>query len=260
MVRLGILMMQDKNDMNYISKANYEWLTAAGIELIPILSTCTGAEAAAYFEYIHGFYISPGFAGEHEHPQILRLIRTFMVMAEKERDYFPVWGTCFGMQQLMLYVSRLSGLDSFNSRDYYNKIFGNITVNDYKGSRLLNAAPPRFFQTYLPWFNHGEGLTVSQFVSNRALTKKFQLLAKTHDRAGKEYVALIEARDRPWYGCQFHPEYHTPIRETMWIAQFIRSECEKSTHTGFLPRPIPVLRTRTCVSQTGKVQCLTDTS
>ena len=150
MVRLGILMMQDKNDLNYISKANYEWLTAAGIELIPILSTCTGAEAAAYFEYIHRFYISPGFAGEHEHPQILRLIRTFMVMAEKERDYFPVWGTCFGMQQLMLYVSLLSGLDSFNSRDYYNKIYGNITVNDYKGSRLLNAAPPRFFQTYLP--------------------------------------------------------------------------------------------------------------
>jgi len=259
MPRLGIILM-DIDDAQYMETATHTWLTAAGIELVPILSTCTGAEAAAYFQYIHGLYLHPGFAGGTVSPAVIRLMNTFMAMAEKETDYFPVWGTCFGMQQMMTYIGGLSGLNSFDSKDYYKRVHGSVSLSNINVSRLLKAAPAKFIHDhYLPWFNHEEGLTVARFMSNPALSKTFRILAKAHDRTGKEYVALIEGKDKPWYGCQFHPEYHKPLHETLWLATFIKAECAKSTHTGFLPKPAPRLYPGTCTSKHGALVCLKTT-
>lgn len=249
----------DIDNDHYMETATHTWLTAAGIEIVPILSTCTGAEAAAYFEYIHGLYLHPGFAGGTASQAVIRLMRTFMEMAtaaHKAGDYFPVWGTCFGMQQMMTYVGGLSGLNSFDSKDYYKRVHGSISLSK-KASRLLNAAPAKFIhEHYLPWFNHQEGLTVARFESNKALKTTFNILAKAHDRTGKEYVALIEGKDRPWYGCQFHPEYHKPLHETLWLATFIKSECAKSGHNGFLPKPAPRLYPGVCQGRTRSIVCL----
>ena len=262
MVRLGIILM-DIDDDHYMETATHTWLTAADIELVPILSTCTGAEAAAYFEYIHGLYLHPGFAGGSASPAVIRLMNTFMAMASeahKRGDYFPIWGTCFGMHQMMTFVGGLSGLNSFDSTDYYKRIHGDVTMMNLKSSRLLKAAPAKFIHDhYLPWFNHQEGLTVSRFMSNTALSKTFRILAKAHDRTGKEYVALIEGKNKPWYGCQFHPEYHKPLHEVMWLATFIKNECAKSGHTGFLPKPAPRFNHDMCKGATRSIVCLRTT-
>jgi gamma-glutamyl hydrolase len=260
-VRLGIILM-DIDDAHYMETATHTWLTAVGIELVPILSSCTGAEAAAFFDYIHGLYLHPGFAGGSASPAVIRLMNMFMTMAtaaHKAGDYFPVWGTCFGMQQMMTFVGGLSGLNSFDSKDYFKQVHGDISLST-KGSRLLKAAPPKFIHDhYLPWFNHQEGLSVSRFVSNPALSKTFRILARAHDRSGKEYVALIEGKDQPWYGCQFHPEYHKPLHEVTWLANFIKSECAKSRHTGFLPKPAPQLYHGMCKGVTRSIVCLRTT-
>ena len=259
MVRLGIILM-DIDGAQYMETATHTWLTAAGIELVPILSTCTGAEAAAYFEYIHGLYLHPGFAGGTASQAVIQLMNMFMTMAtaaHKAGDYFPVWGTCFGMQQMMTFVGGLTGLNSFDSKDYFKRVHGSISLSNINVSRLLQAAPPKFIHDhYLPWFNHEEGLTVARFETNKALKTTFNILARAHDRTGKEYVALIEGKDRPWYGCQFHPEYHKPLHETLWLATFIKDECAKSGHTGFLPKPAPRLYPGTCQSKHGTLVCL----
>lgn len=258
MPRLGVILMNVDDDY-YIELMMHTWLTAAGIELVPILPTCTGAEAAAYFDYIHGLLLHPGFAGGAKSEQVIQLMQLFMTMASeahKAGDYFPIWGTCFGMQQMMIYVGNLSGLNSFNSRYYYKRVHGSVSMSKKK-SRLLKAGPANFIHdNYLPLFNHEEGLTVSRFMSNKALKATFNILAKARDRSGKEYVALIEDKDRPWYGCQFHPEYHKPMKETLWIATFIKNECAKSTHTGFLPKPAPKLYPGICTNEQGPLVCL----
>lgn len=245
------------DDDHYMETATHTWLTAAGIELVPILPTCTGAEVAAYFDYIHGLYLHPGFAGGTASPAVIRLMRTFMTMASeahKRGDYFPVWGTCFGMHQMMTFVGGLTSLNTFDSKDYYKRVHGE------EESRLLKAAPAKFIhQDYLPWFNHEEGLTVTRFMGSAQLSKTFRILSKTHDRTGKEYVALIEGKDQPWYGCQFHPEYHKPLHETLWLANFIKAECAKSRHTGFLPKPAPRLYPGTCQGKHGSLVCLKTT-
>ena len=252
----------DIDNDHYIELTMHTWLTAAGIEIVPILPTCTGAEAAAYFEYIHGLLLHPGFAGGTASERVIRLMQTFMEMAtaaHKAGDYFPVWGTCFGMQQMMTFVGGLSGLNSFDSKDYFKKVHGSVSMSK-KTSRLLKAGPANFIHKYyLPLFNHEKGLTVARFMGSEQLSKTFRILARARDRSGKEYVALIEGKERPWYGCQFHPEYHRPMQETRWIANFIKAECAKSRHTGFLPKPAPTLYPGICTSEEGSLMCLRTT-
>jgi anthranilate/para-aminobenzoate synthase component II len=229
-------MQTRADEQPYISPKIRTWL--ADVELVLIHPSVTGAEAAAYFDYIHGLYLHPGIAGEAPLPEQSALVITFLSMAQaafKAGDYFPVWGTCQGFEQMIQYIGAIDTLDQFDSKEYYKQVHGDISMMNAAESRLLHWAPPRFLhQTYIPYFNHTEGISLKRFNASK-LKDIFRILALAHDRAGDEYVAFIEGFKMPWYGCQFHPEAHRPLSDTRWMVEFLKSELAKSTHNGFDP-------------------------
>jgi anthranilate/para-aminobenzoate synthase component II len=231
MVRIGVIMLDERT---MIDDTVRTWM--AGIDLVLIPSSSTGAEAAAYFDYIHGLFLHPGIAGKSPSAQQSALANTFLTMAAASKDYFPVWGTCQGFEQMISFISGITQLDLFDSKDYYKQVHGDVLTTGVKDSRILNWAPPQFLhQTYIPYFNHTEGISVRRFNQTKLKTT-FRILTKAHDRAGHEYVAFIEGFTLPWYGCQFHPELHRPLSDTRWMVDFLLSEAKKSSHTGFDPR------------------------
>jgi anthranilate/para-aminobenzoate synthase component II len=225
MVKLGIILLQTNQETPYMSENIRRWIQQSEIEIVPILPSITGAEAAAYFDYIDGLFLLPGIAGVSPTPQYNTLVNTFLTMAYNSSG-FPVWGTCQGFEQMIQFIGGIDILESFNSKDYFKQVHGDVISNI--NSKILKVAPPKFLhQTYIPYFNHTEGISVNRFNKIRALKKTFRILARAHDRGGKEYVALIEGIKIPWYGCQFHPENHQPMSETLWLSKFIKSELER---------------------------------
>jgi gamma-glutamyl hydrolase len=230
-------MQINRSEKPYLSPKVRAWLT--GIEIVPIQPSITGAEAAAYFDYIHGLFLQPGEAGETPSPEQTALVNTFLTMAKaayKSGSYFPVWGTCQGFEQMIQYIGNIETLDKFDSKDYYKQVHGDISITNTPESKLLHWAPPKFLhQTYVPYFNHTDGISLKRFNTSK-LKDIFRILALAHDRIGNEYVTLIEGFTMPWYGCQFHPESHRPLSDTRWMVEFLKSELAKSPHNGFKPK------------------------
>jgi hypothetical protein len=84
----------------------------------------------------------------------------------------------------------------------------------------------------MPYLDHDYGVSVGRFESNKILRSMFRVLSTCHDRAGKEYVSMIEGRSLPFYGTQFHPDMD---RDLGWMVRFFLREMQKSHHDGFRP-------------------------
>jgi len=231
-VRVGVLMMQSPTHV-FIDKDVVEWLGASGATVVPLVPTVSPAEAAAYFEYIHGLYLHQGWA---DHPAYTALVTQFVTMAiEANRigDYFPIWGTCQGMQRLMQHFG--GELERFDALHFKQGRF--IRRTDRDESRLLQAVTQsqldHMEKHYVPFFHHEYGISLNKFLKNKRLRSTFRVLSTSRDRDGREYVSLIEGRSLPFYGVQFHPDESSTRLD--WLASFFVSEMVKSTHTGFNP-------------------------
>lgn len=178
----------------YIKTAVKAWIHAANLEIVPISPYITGAEAAAIFDHIDGLFIHPGIAGEHMDSIVDNMANTLLTMAcsaAKSGRHFPVWGTCYGFEKIVEFIGKIDHLDALASKDYFTRL-------RWKG-RLMH---------HVPYFDHTVGISVQRFVDNARLRNTFNILGVATDRMGKDYVAFIEGRRLPWYGCQFHPEIH----------------------------------------------------
>jgi len=230
MPRLGVLMMQPYHvnpTYSYINVVVMRWLQASSLELVFIPSTISAAEAAAYFEHIHGLFLHPGWPDD---PSYMSLTQAFIRMATEANrvgDYFPIWGTCMGMQMLMIHFG--AKLERIYARQFHVGTTLRLTAD----SRLLAAAPRR--REYIPHFNNNYGITVSTFHKTEPLNSMFRILGTAVDRKGAEFVTMIEGKRLPFYGVQFHPEY--TMSQMTWILRFMEKELGRSGHIGFLPRP-----------------------
>jgi len=255
-VRVGVLMMQPpgpRPSYAYIEANTYAWLKKAGATIVPIPPTVSAPEAAAYFDHVHGLYLHEGWADQ---PAYAALVRTFLIMATEANragDYFPIWGTCQGLQRLMVFVGgKLEPLDAkaFTTGSRFN-LFGHP-----KDSRLLGHATRaqlRHLQEhYVPHFNHEYGISLRRFMKTPCLQNSYRVLATSHDRGGKEYLSLIEATNFPYYGAQFHPEMAADLG---WMADFFVREMRRSRHRGFCPGLL-VLQAGECEEAGSMISCL----
>jgi carbamoylphosphate synthase small subunit len=218
----------------YSNTAVVNWLHASNIEVVLIPARLSASEIAAYFEYVHGLLVSPGWTSDAEYLRVIHTFLTMAVAANRTGDYFPVWGTCFGAQMLMKHLGGFDDLERFDSRDLKRSHIY-LERGLMRSSRLLQYAPRDSITS--PYFNHDFGVSVARFRSEARLVSAFRLLSTSHDRAGREYVSMVEGRTLPFYGTQFHPD-ESPRQQ--WMADFLHDELLKSRHTGFRPGTVRV--------------------
>jgi gamma-glutamyl hydrolase len=165
----------------------------------------------------------------------------------KKADYFPLWATCQGFQQVSIYFAGDSSV--LVERPLTNTVVPlNFTENF---SRILNQAPDQILSgfTYenITVNNHHYGVDPKSFVDNSYLANNFTVVATNMDTNGNEFVSWIEGFGFPVYATQFHPEKnsfewsqawasdpnsHIPdaTAAMQWLADWVVKEARKSQH------------------------------
>ena len=124
--------------------------------------------------------------------------------------YFPVWGTCLGMEQMTTWplnppqnlLSNCTGAEAiplpvnFTKEASTSKLYGNAP--SYILDTLANEKiTPNF---------HSFCLSMKTYLSNPALRSFYTVTTTNTDSSGLVYASSMESKQYPFYGVQWHPE------------------------------------------------------
>lgn len=227
---VGILtiphMKKVKYGKSHIMKPYVDWFEERGVHVIPIPYDTT--EHEHYFNMINGLVI-PGGETTYivKNKDFVNTVSKFIELSVKDKEYFPIWGTCFGYEILLFLIGNFTKLKKYPAQGFYPL---KITPNGYI-SRMFKSFPERYLH-YLEHNkscnnNHDYGISPYDFMNNMNLSNFYDIIATSIDNNGKEYVAAIEAKYFPIYGVQWHPERQ---QTTGYFVDFFISELKKNTH------------------------------
>lgn len=127
--------------------------------------------------------------------------------------FFPLHGTCQGMQVLALLASRNASVLSYGVFDAEDASWPlAISWDGHHSSRIFSAdtAPPDVIATLMTenvTVNlHHDGVALGDWLANPRLGDFFILASTNVDRGGKTFASTLEAWEFPITATQWHPE------------------------------------------------------
>ena len=234
----------------YVFASYVKYLEMAGARVVII----KGYQSDSYYQdlfqnKLNGLLL-PGGKVDIVTSESTRVATMFYKMAiqayEEHGDYFPIWGTCQGFEQLTVLTSGKNVLTLTDSEDLALPL--HLTA-DWKSSRLLGEAPHDVIE-YLQNENvtgnyHDWSLLVDTFHETETLHSFYNVISTNWDRNHKHlFVSTFESIKYPFYGVQWHPEMnifswspglsvqHTShaVRVSQYFANFLVNEARKSSH------------------------------
>uniref|UniRef100_H3D7X7 folate gamma-glutamyl hydrolase n=1 Tax=Tetraodon nigroviridis TaxID=99883 RepID=H3D7X7_TETNG len=232
---------------SYIA-ASYVKTESAGARVAPVMVNQTEEQYRALFNSINGI-LFPGGGVDLVTSLYARSAKIFYdlaIEANDRGDYFPVWGTCLGFEELTYLTGELALVTQNDMRD------AALPLNCYrsveaKESKMFRDLPAELRKALasesLTANSHKWSLATSSYDAHAAL-KKFYKVLSTNSDGDLEFVSTIEAaRDYPIYGTQWHPEKnayeftkayvpHSPsaVRTSFYAAEFFVGEARKNRH------------------------------
>ncbi|CAI5496446.1 unnamed protein product [Closterium sp. Naga37s-1] len=244
--------VNSKEDLNvsYIAASYVKWVESAGARPVPILYDDPDWLMEKKFRAINGL-ILPGGGTDLVPGPFFSAVEKLLKMAlaaNDAGDYFPVQGTCMGMETLTIFFSQdfdILETKAFNAEDSPESL--RFTSEEAKKRAYFSWMTPELLDRIqtekITMENHEDGTTVGRFLSSKRLREFFRILTTSVDRNGTEYVTTIEARNYPIYGTQWHPEKtafewglpHIPhsahaVAACQATANFFVNEARRSTH------------------------------
>ncbi|XP_040012139.1 gamma-glutamyl hydrolase [Xiphias gladius] len=231
----------------YIPASYVKYIESGGSRVMPIRLTLTTPEYENIFKKINGLLFIGG-AADLETSDFARVAKIFYrlaLMANDEGDFFPIWGTCMGMQLLTVLVAGENLLANTTAENIALPL--NLTTEAYS-SRMFEGFPDEFMKTLtqepLTGNFHHYGLRVETFQENEKLHNFFSLLSTNVAENGVHFVSTIEGKRYPFYGVQWHPEVnrfqwdsklkfpHSPhaVQLSSLLAEFFVNEGRRSLH------------------------------
>uniref|UniRef100_A0A3Q2E2Y6 folate gamma-glutamyl hydrolase n=1 Tax=Cyprinodon variegatus TaxID=28743 RepID=A0A3Q2E2Y6_CYPVA len=219
------------NQTAYIAASYVKFLEAAGARVVPVMINMTMEEYKTLFSSINGVLYPGGGVSiiSSGYQRAAKAFYDLAIEANKQGDYFPVWGTCLGFEQLMYLTSGKSLLSFTNTSGIALPL--NFT-EDVKGSRMFKAFPPELMRAL-----SSEPLTENSHHWSLAT------LDSCHDYRFLSSLTSDPAYNYPIYGTQWHPEKnafewsrpyipHSPsaVRTTFHMAEFFVGEARKNFH------------------------------
>ena len=238
----------------YLIPASYvEWIGQAGGRVLPILLDQPRAYYDEIFAQTNGILFPGGNQGidpSDIYTEEGETLWTLAKQANDRGDYYPIWGTCLGFEELAVLETRSSDVISLDVMATNLALPLQLTPG-VRASRLFQSFPPTLMRALtsqsLTFNSHDHGLLVGEYASNPALNGFFRMLSSNDTPAGQPFVSTMEARRYPFYGTQWHPEKnnfewsenadysnipHTPnaILASQATARFFLAEARKSRH------------------------------
>jgi gamma-glutamyl hydrolase len=97
---VGVFSWTHNANSEHLEASYVKWVESAGGRVVPISSTMwTEAQYDEVFSQINGLLLPGGGA---EPSEGMKYLFAKAVKANKEGDYFPVWGTCLGFQLITM--------------------------------------------------------------------------------------------------------------------------------------------------------------
>ncbi|CAL1608278.1 unnamed protein product [Knipowitschia caucasica] len=249
---IGILaqenLQEDRSPQgtSYIAASYVKYLESAGARVVPIRINRPEEEYVKLFASINGLLL-PGGDVDIETSQCTQAAKTFYklaVQANEAGDYFPVWGTCQGFQQLSVLTAKRNLL----TRTDTEAVALPLTLSsDVQRSRLFRHFPKNLLHS-LTHENvtanfHQWSLTVQDF-NNNPLLKRFYKILSTNTDGKVQFISTMEGNQYPFYGVQWHPEkgpfewidkpgiVHSAaaVQISFHMASFFVSEARKNQH------------------------------
>ena len=128
--------------------------------------------------------------------------------------HLPLWATCLGFELINVCVRPIENTQShgftdepsivhplnFTSYAANSRLFTDMDAQE--GQYVMNL----YENNKIALFAHRSGITPNTYKENTVLSDFFNVISTAFDRNNTEYISLIEAKNYPIYGTQFHPE------------------------------------------------------
>ncbi|XP_039924273.1 gamma-glutamyl hydrolase [Hirundo rustica] len=231
---------------SYIAASYVKFVESAGARVVPIRLNLTDEEYDKIFHSINGVLLPGGGVDlkTSEYSRVARIFYHKALEANDKGDYFPIWGTCLGHEELtyltsgeiLLVRTKTNGFSlplNFTSAAKDSKMFRNFPDD------VLHAlATEPLTSNFHVW-----SLSMENFTNNEKLRNFYNVLTTNTDDE-VEFISTMEAYKYPIYGIQWHPEKnpfewkdspgipHSPsaVRAAYYMADFFVNEARKSLH------------------------------
>ncbi|XP_054466576.1 gamma-glutamyl hydrolase [Anoplopoma fimbria] len=231
----------------YIPSSYVKFIESGGSRVMPIRLTLKTTEYEKIFRNINGLLFIGG-AADLETSDFARVAKIFYrlaLMANDEGDFFPIWGTCMGMQLLTVLVAGENLLERTTAENVALPL--NLTT-EASSSRMFEGFPDSLMraltQEPLTGNFHHYGLAVKTLQENEKLQSFFSLLSTNVAENGIHFVSTIEGKRYPFYGVQWHPEVNRfqwgrklnfphsahAVQLSSLLAEFFVNEGRRSLH------------------------------
>ncbi|CAL8296187.1 gamma-glutamyl hydrolase [Gadus morhua] len=251
---IGILAQEVVDDVmkpfgkTYIPDSYVKYIESGGSRVVPIRLTLTATEYEKIFRSINGLLLIGG-STDLETSDFARVSKIFYHLAVKANDggdYFPIWGTCLGMQLLTVLVAGENLLSPTPAENIPLPL--NLTP-DVHSCRMFKGFPSEVMTALsrepLTGNFHKFGITNETFAGNEKLHTFYTVLSTNVAENGATFISTMEAKNYPFYGVQWHPEVnrfqwapdvqfpHSPyaVRVSSLLAEFYIDEGRRSFHS-----------------------------
>ena len=164
----------------YIAASYVKYIESAGARVVPIPYDLSQSELRTLFESLNGALFPGGTDLTNNDgswtPYLKSLglfVKWSMEAYDQNQDYFPIWGTCLGMQSITIILSNDpfilgTGFDSYNISMPFN--FTNSLPDTQRLSRVFNSCPYSNMNTLatkaVTLNNHHDGVDVATWFKN----------------------------------------------------------------------------------------------
>ena len=193
------------------------WVMSAGARAVLLPYDAPPAVLAQLLDSVNGVLLTGGSLEDLGYQTPYMVAAAAVVAAARAKAdagiFFPVHGTCQGMQVLALLAAgdqRVLSLNAFDAENISLPL--DVTWDGHHSSRLLSAdtAPPDVVATLSSKPStlnlHHDGVRVADFEASAALAGFYILVSTNFDRKGAAFVSTMEAWDYPITATQWHPE------------------------------------------------------
>ncbi|KAM6215929.1 gamma-glutamyl hydrolase [Rhynchocyon petersi] len=247
---IGILMQRCRNQMKnlgkyYIAASYVKYLESAGARVVPVRLDLTDQEYEKLFKSINGILFPGGSVNLRTsgYAKVSRIFYKAALQSFDNGDYFPVWGTCLGFEELTVLVSDMLLLTSTDTENMSLPL--NFTGEKFQGRMFQNFPQDLLLSLSVEPLTanfHKWSLSMKNFTANEKLKTFFKVL--TTNTVNKiEFVSSMEGYTYPVYAVQWHPEKppyewgtelisRSPnaVKTAFYLAEFFVSEARKNNH------------------------------
>lgn len=193
---------------SYIAASYVKYVESGGARVVPVFIDQPEEYYRTIFHSINGLLIPGGDVSLNTGSGYSRSAKILFRMAIDSGEYFPIWGTCMGLE-VLTYLSNEENdpLTRCDSNDQKANLF---LTEDYPKSRF-GISSPDDVDLILSEQNvtinfHNWCLTPENFTKLELLKDFWNVLSTNYDENGIQFISMMESKHYPIWAVQYHPE------------------------------------------------------